>query len=70
MLSAAQQMLRDSRTKIELLRMQIVKVSQARDGEEDGKYGKSYHSHMYCSCMGSVFTADILYWQFVFSMFQ
>uniref|UniRef100_A0AAX7SRE9 protein kinase C n=1 Tax=Astatotilapia calliptera TaxID=8154 RepID=A0AAX7SRE9_ASTCA len=35
MLSAAQQMLRDSRTKIELLRMQIVKVSQARDGEED-----------------------------------
>uniref|UniRef100_A0A3Q4GLQ4 protein kinase C n=1 Tax=Neolamprologus brichardi TaxID=32507 RepID=A0A3Q4GLQ4_NEOBR len=36
MLSAAQQMLRDSRTKIELLRMQIVKVSQARDGEEDG----------------------------------
>lgn len=41
MLSAAQQMLRDSRTKIELLRMQIVKVSQARDGEEDGKYGHS-----------------------------
>uniref|UniRef100_A0A669B5N1 protein kinase C n=1 Tax=Oreochromis niloticus TaxID=8128 RepID=A0A669B5N1_ORENI len=36
MLSAAQQMLQDSRTKIELLRMQIVKVSQARDGEEDG----------------------------------
>uniref|UniRef100_A0AAX7SQP6 protein kinase C n=1 Tax=Astatotilapia calliptera TaxID=8154 RepID=A0AAX7SQP6_ASTCA len=35
------QMLRDSRTKIELLRMQIVKVSQARDGEEDGKYGHS-----------------------------
>lgn len=61
MLSAAQQMLRDSRTKIELLRMQIVKVSQARDGEEDGKYGKSNHSHTYCSCMGSVFTADILY---------
>uniref|UniRef100_A0AAX7U927 protein kinase C n=1 Tax=Astatotilapia calliptera TaxID=8154 RepID=A0AAX7U927_ASTCA len=32
MLSAAQQMLRDSRTKIELLRMQIVKVSQKTDG--------------------------------------
>uniref|UniRef100_A0A3Q2QCY1 protein kinase C n=1 Tax=Fundulus heteroclitus TaxID=8078 RepID=A0A3Q2QCY1_FUNHE len=32
MLATAQQMLQDSRTKIELLRMQIVKVSQARDG--------------------------------------
>uniref|UniRef100_A0A665WLF1 protein kinase C n=1 Tax=Echeneis naucrates TaxID=173247 RepID=A0A665WLF1_ECHNA len=31
MLLTAQQMLQDSRTKIELLRMQIVKVSQARD---------------------------------------
>ncbi|KAJ7988225.1 hypothetical protein DPEC_G00321390 [Dallia pectoralis] len=35
MLSVAQQMLQDSRTKIELLRMQIVKVTQARDGERD-----------------------------------
>uniref|UniRef100_A0A8C5N6X9 protein kinase C n=1 Tax=Gouania willdenowi TaxID=441366 RepID=A0A8C5N6X9_GOUWI len=35
MLSTAQQMLQDSRTKIELLRMQIVKVGQARDGEQD-----------------------------------
>uniref|UniRef100_A0A671Y8Z5 protein kinase C n=1 Tax=Sparus aurata TaxID=8175 RepID=A0A671Y8Z5_SPAAU len=34
MLSTAQQMFQDSRTKIELLRMQIVKVSQARDGEQ------------------------------------
>uniref|UniRef100_A0A8B9LUE9 protein kinase C n=1 Tax=Astyanax mexicanus TaxID=7994 RepID=A0A8B9LUE9_ASTMX len=33
MLSTAQQMLQDSRTKIELLRMQIVKVTQAREGE-------------------------------------
>uniref|UniRef100_A0A8C7UEL7 Protein kinase C n=1 Tax=Oncorhynchus mykiss TaxID=8022 RepID=A0A8C7UEL7_ONCMY len=33
MLSMAQQMLQDSRTKIELLRMQIVKVTQAREGE-------------------------------------
>lgn len=41
MLSAAQQMLQDSRTKIELLRMQIIKVSQARDGERDGSNGKS-----------------------------
>ncbi|KAK5852439.1 hypothetical protein PBY51_023908 [Eleginops maclovinus] len=34
MVSTAQQMLQDSRTKIELLRMQIVKVSQAREGVE------------------------------------
>lgn len=39
MLSTAQQMLQDSRTKIELLRMQIVKVTQARDGERDGSIG-------------------------------
>lgn len=36
MLSTAQQMLQDSRTKIELLRMQIIKVSQARDGGHGG----------------------------------
>uniref|UniRef100_A0AAQ6ABM7 protein kinase C n=1 Tax=Amphiprion ocellaris TaxID=80972 RepID=A0AAQ6ABM7_AMPOC len=36
MLSLAQQMLQDSRTKMELLRMQIIKVSQARDEERDG----------------------------------
>lgn len=39
MLSTAQQMLQDSRTKIELLRMQIIKVTQARDGERDGSIG-------------------------------
>ncbi|KAM8872393.1 serine/threonine-protein kinase N2 [Synchiropus picturatus] len=39
MLSTAQQMLQDSRTKIELLRMQIIKVSQARSGERDGLCG-------------------------------
>nr|XP_033951426.1 serine/threonine-protein kinase N2 [Pseudochaenichthys georgianus] len=39
MVSTAQQMLQDSRTKIELLRMQIVKVSQARDGV-DGTLGQ------------------------------
>ncbi|XP_051794332.1 serine/threonine-protein kinase N2 isoform X2 [Acanthochromis polyacanthus] len=39
MLSLAQQMLQDSRTKMELLRMQIIKVSQARDGERDGTHG-------------------------------
>ncbi|XP_047426071.1 serine/threonine-protein kinase N2 [Mugil cephalus] len=39
MLSTAQQMLQDSRTKMELLRMQIIKVSQARDGERDGIHG-------------------------------
>lgn len=40
LLSTAQQMLQDSRTKIELLRMQIVKVSQAREGERDTTDGK------------------------------
>uniref|UniRef100_A0AAQ5XHA3 Protein kinase C n=1 Tax=Amphiprion ocellaris TaxID=80972 RepID=A0AAQ5XHA3_AMPOC len=44
MLSLAQQMLQDSRTKMELLRMQIIKVSQARDEERDGTRGKSYHT--------------------------
>ncbi|GAA6232927.1 serine/threonine-protein kinase N2-like isoform X1 [Lates japonicus] len=39
MLSTAQQMLQDSRTKIELLRMQIIKVSQARDEEGGGTHG-------------------------------
>ncbi|XP_059213988.1 serine/threonine-protein kinase N2 [Centropristis striata] len=38
MMTTAQQMLQDSRTKIELLRMQIIKVSQARD-ERDGSQG-------------------------------
>nr|XP_020474444.1 serine/threonine-protein kinase N2-like isoform X2 [Monopterus albus] len=38
MLSTAQQMLQDSRTKIELLRMQIIKVGQAREGERDSMY--------------------------------
>ncbi|KAA8584671.1 hypothetical protein FQN60_008456, partial [Etheostoma spectabile] len=38
MMTTAQQMLQDSRTKIELLRMQIIKVSQARD-ERDGLQG-------------------------------
>ncbi|KAM7393387.1 hypothetical protein PAMA_008173 [Pampus argenteus] len=37
MLSTAQQMVQDSRIKIELLRMQIIKVSQAKDG--DGTHG-------------------------------
>ncbi|XP_044031480.1 serine/threonine-protein kinase N2 isoform X2 [Siniperca chuatsi] len=40
MLSTAQQMLQDSRTKIELLRMQIIKVTQVRDGERDGSHGQ------------------------------
>lgn len=35
MLSTAQQMLQDSRTKIELLRLQIIKVTQAREGERE-----------------------------------
>lgn len=39
MLSIAQQMLQDSRTKVELLRMQIIKVSQARNGGSDGPGG-------------------------------
>uniref|UniRef100_A0A3Q3G3H1 protein kinase C n=1 Tax=Labrus bergylta TaxID=56723 RepID=A0A3Q3G3H1_9LABR len=40
MMSTAQQMLQDSRTKIELLRMQIIKVSQAKDGEREGSQGQ------------------------------
>uniref|UniRef100_A0A672J167 protein kinase C n=1 Tax=Salarias fasciatus TaxID=181472 RepID=A0A672J167_SALFA len=40
MLSTAQQMLQDSRTKMELLRMQIIKVSQARDGASPHKNSK------------------------------
>uniref|UniRef100_UPI0037E87A1A serine/threonine-protein kinase N2 n=1 Tax=Semicossyphus pulcher TaxID=241346 RepID=UPI0037E87A1A len=40
MVSTAQQMLQDSRTKIELLRMQIIKVSQSRDGEREGSQGQ------------------------------
>ncbi|XP_041667587.1 serine/threonine-protein kinase N2 [Cheilinus undulatus] len=40
MLSTAQQMLQDSRTKIELLRMQIIKVSQVREGERDSSMGQ------------------------------
>ncbi|KAF7650615.1 hypothetical protein LDENG_00123080 [Lucifuga dentata] len=39
LLSTAQQMLQDSRTKIELLRMQIIKVSQAKEGEQDATDG-------------------------------
>lgn len=39
MLSIAQQMLQDSRTKIELLRMQIIKVRQARNGGNGGSDG-------------------------------
>lgn len=41
MLSAAQQMLQDSRTKIELLRMQMVKINQFKGGEVDGSHGTS-----------------------------
>lgn len=52
MLSTAQQMLQDSRTKIELLRMQIIKVNQVRDEERDGSHGKSYCTTMHSSCLG------------------
>lgn len=37
MLSTAQQMLQDSRSKIELIRLQIIKVTQA--GSSDGSSG-------------------------------
>lgn len=43
MLSTAQQMLQDSRTKIELLRMQIVKVTQAREGEREASETDGEH---------------------------
>ncbi|XP_029920550.1 serine/threonine-protein kinase N2 isoform X2 [Myripristis murdjan] len=41
MVSAAQQMLQDSRTKIELLRMQIIKVGQAKEEEHEAIDGRS-----------------------------
>ncbi|KAM4635763.1 serine/threonine-protein kinase N2 [Polymixia lowei] len=41
MLFTAQQMLQDSRTKIELLRMQIIKVTQAKEGEREAIDGRS-----------------------------
>ncbi|KAG7235542.1 hypothetical protein INR49_002588 [Caranx melampygus] len=41
MLSTAQQMLQDSRTKIELLRMQIIKINQVKDEEQDGTHGQT-----------------------------
>lgn len=47
MLSTAQQMSQDSRTKIELLRMQIVKIGQVKNGELDGPPGKPHHT---CTC--------------------
>lgn len=55
MLSIAQQMLQESRTKIELLRMQIIKVSQSRNGESedgDGTFCCAHTSlaHVHCSC--------------------
>uniref|UniRef100_A0A3P9AJ69 Protein kinase C n=1 Tax=Esox lucius TaxID=8010 RepID=A0A3P9AJ69_ESOLU len=43
MLSTAQQMLQDSRTKIELLRMQIVKVTQAREGSLELRVAELRH---------------------------
>lgn len=55
MLSIAQQMLQESRTKIELLRMQIIKVSQSRNGESEAGDGTSCCTHtsfadVHCSC--------------------
>lgn len=52
MLLTAQQMLQDSRTKIELLRMQIVKVSQVR-GERDGTGGTFWFDLLLCHCPSS-----------------
>ncbi|CAL8322029.1 unnamed protein product [Lota lota] len=41
LLCTAQQMLQDSRTKIELLRMQIIKVGQPKEGDRDAVDGHS-----------------------------
>ncbi|XP_056130930.1 serine/threonine-protein kinase N2-like [Lampris incognitus] len=41
MLSTAQQMLQDSRSKIELIRLQIIKVTQAGGGDDGGSNGLS-----------------------------
>uniref|UniRef100_A0AAQ5Z5S8 protein kinase C n=1 Tax=Amphiprion ocellaris TaxID=80972 RepID=A0AAQ5Z5S8_AMPOC len=46
MLSLAQQMLQDSRTKMELLRMQIIKVSQARDEDPLEQHVAELMHHM------------------------
>lgn len=43
LLCTAQQMLQDSRTKVELLRMQIVKVGQPKEGARDAVVGESSH---------------------------
>ncbi|KAL0979555.1 hypothetical protein UPYG_G00186500 [Umbra pygmaea] len=43
MLSTAQQMLQDSRSKIELIRMQIIKVTQTRDGDVSSNHGNTNH---------------------------
>ncbi|KAG9354632.1 hypothetical protein JZ751_001345 [Albula glossodonta] len=40
MLSTAQQMLQDSRTKIELIRMQIIKVTQAGEGDREDSHAE------------------------------
>lgn len=47
MLSTAQQMLQDSRSKIELIRLQIIKVTQAGSGEggEGGSIGGDGNQH-------------------------
>ncbi|KAG5840759.1 hypothetical protein ANANG_G00192070 [Anguilla anguilla] len=41
MLSTAQQMLQDSRTKIELIRMQIIKVTQAGEGDREESHAEA-----------------------------
>lgn len=48
MLSTAQQMLQDSKTKIELLRMQIVKVTQAREGERETAQPEGEQAFLAC----------------------
>lgn len=57
MMSTAQQMLQDSRTKIELLRMQIIKISQARD-VVDGLHGKFNSTYMYSSHLGLIISTS------------
>ncbi|KAK0146704.1 Serine/threonine-protein kinase N2 [Merluccius polli] len=44
LLCTAQQMLQDSRTKIELLRMQIIKVSQPKEGDHNAVDGRPFEN--------------------------
>ncbi|XP_061586635.1 serine/threonine-protein kinase N2-like [Cololabis saira] len=57
MLSTAQQMLQDSRTKIELIRLQIIKVTQV--GSSTGGDGGGHHDRSTCGEMSPVSVSPV-----------